>query len=34
MTDVAIIGVEQTRYGMFPERSLKDLFHEKRHPDR
>ena len=28
MTDVAIIGVGQTRYGMFPERSLKDLFHE------
>ncbi len=28
MTDVAIIGVGQTRYGMFPERSLKDMFHE------
>jgi len=28
MTDVVIIGVGQTRYGMFPERSLKDLFHE------
>jgi len=28
MTDVAVIGVGQTRYGMFPERTLKDLFHE------
>jgi len=28
MTDVAIIGVGQTRYGMFPERTLKNLFHE------
>ena len=28
MVDVAVIGVGQTRYGMFPERTLKDLFHE------
>ena len=28
MTDVAVIGVGQTRYGMFPERTLKELFHE------
>jgi len=28
MTDVAVIGVGQTRYGMFPERTLKDMFHE------
>jgi acetyl-CoA C-acetyltransferase/acetyl-CoA acyltransferase len=28
MTDVAVIGVGQTRYGMFPERTLKALFHE------
>ncbi len=28
MTDVAIIGVGQTRFGMFPERTLKNLFQE------
>ena len=28
MSDVTVIGVGQTRYGMFPERTLKDLFHE------
>ena len=28
MMDVAVIGVGQTRYGMFPEKSLKELFHE------
>lgn len=28
MTEVAVIGVGQTRYGMFPERTLKDMFHE------
>jgi acetyl-CoA acetyltransferase len=28
MVDVAVIGVGQTRYGMFPERTLKELFHE------
>ncbi len=28
MTDVAIIGAGQIRYGMFPERTLKDMFHE------
>lgn len=28
MTDVAIIGAGQTHYGMFPERTLKDMFHE------
>ena len=28
MIDVAVIGVGQTRYGMFPERTLKDLFYE------
>ena len=28
MTDVAVIGVGQTRYGMFPDRTLKDMFHE------
>lgn len=28
MTEVAVIGVGQTRYGMFPERTLKELFHE------
>jgi len=28
MVDVAIIGVGQKRYGMFPERTLKDLFYE------
>ena len=28
MLDVAVIGVGQTRYGMFPERTLKELFHE------
>jgi len=28
MIDVAVIGVGQTRYGMFPERTLKELFHE------
>lgn len=31
MTDVAVIGVGQTRYGMFPERTLKELFHEAAH---
>ncbi len=28
MKQVAVIGVGQTRYGLFPERSLKELFHE------
>ena len=28
MFDVAVIGVGQTCYGMFPERTLKELFHE------
>ena len=28
MIDVAVIGVGQTRYGMFPDRTLKELFHE------
>ncbi|MEE2655414.1 MAG: thiolase domain-containing protein [Pseudomonadota bacterium] len=28
MVDVAVIGVGQTCYGMFPQKSLKDLFHE------
>ena len=28
MVDVAVIGVGQTRYGMFPEKNLKELFHE------
>ena len=28
MTEVAVIGVGQTRYGMFPDRTIKDMFHE------
>lgn len=28
MTEVAVIGVGQTQYGMFPDRTLKELFHE------
>ncbi|MEE2956921.1 MAG: thiolase domain-containing protein [Pseudomonadota bacterium] len=28
MIDVAVIGVGQTRYGMFPDRTLKELFYE------
>lgn len=28
MIDVAVIGVGQTRYGMFPDRTLKEMFHE------